>query len=76
MRTYNTREEAGAVYQYLINQTNESPIVRDFVKGYAIQRCNSGSYWDFDGSQWDNGCKVNERSDYEIRHNLLPHLEA
>ena len=44
MKTYTTREEAGEVYQYLMNQTNEKPIVRDFVKGYALQRCISGSY--------------------------------
>jgi hypothetical protein len=76
MSTYNTREEVGAVYQYLMHQTNERPIVRDFEKGYAIQRCNSGAYWDFKSSQWDNGCKVNERSDYEKRHNLLSFLGA
>jgi len=76
MSTYTSRVEAGEVYQYLINQTNEEPIVRDFEKGYAIQRCHSGSYWDFDASRWDNGCKVGERSEYEMRHNLLPHLEA
>ena len=76
MGTYNTREEAGAVFQYLMNQTNERPIVREFEKGYAIQRCVSGCYWDFNTAAWDNDCKINERSDYEKRHNLLTFLEA
>lgn len=74
MKTYETREEAGLMYQYLMNQTNERPIVRDFEKGYAIQRCVSGCYWDFEAGRWDNGCKVNGRSDWEIRHNLLTFL--
>jgi hypothetical protein len=74
MKIYTTREDAGAVRQYLMTQTNERPIVRDFVKGYALQRCTSGSYWDFDSSCWDNGCKIHERSEWEKRHNLLTFL--
>ena len=76
MKTYETKEEAGLLYQYLMHQTNERPIVRAFEKGYAIQRCTSGSYWDFEAGRWDNGCKVNERSAWEIRHNLLTFLEG
>lgn len=75
MKIYETREEAGLMYQYLMNQTNERPIVRDFVKGYAIQRCHSGAYWDFDAGKWNNGCKIHERDEWEIRHNLLTFLE-
>jgi hypothetical protein len=75
MKTYETREEVGRVYQYLMNQTNERPIVRDFEKGYAIQRCISGCYWDFEAGTWDNGCKVNERNEWETRHNLLTFLD-
>ena len=76
MKTYQTREEAGVVFQYLMNQTNERPIVRDFEKGYAIQRCTSGSYWDFDAGRWDNGCGIGERSEWEKRHGLLGFLDA
>lgn len=74
MKTYETKETAGTVYQYLMTQTNERPLVRDFQKGYAIQRCISGTYWDFDAGQWDNGCKIHERSEWEKRHNLLTFL--
>jgi len=76
VKIYTTKEEAGEVRQYLMVQTNERPIVRDFVKGYALQRCISGSYWDFEASRWDNGCKINERSKWEKRHDLLTFLDA
>lgn len=75
MKTYETREEVGLMRQYLLNHTNENPIVREFEKGFALQRCISGSYWDFDAGKWDNGCEVNERSEWEKRHNLLTFLE-
>tara|TARA_R100000329_G_scaffold12778_1_gene13831 strand:+ start:1791 stop:2051 length:261 start_codon:yes stop_codon:yes gene_type:complete len=76
MKTYETREEVELTYQYLMNQTNEQPIIRDFVKGYAIQRCISGCYWDFDAGRWGNGCKIDERSEWEKRHGLLEFLDA
>ncbi|MHC4371668.1 MAG: hypothetical protein ACYSW8_28975 [Planctomycetota bacterium] len=74
MRTHATRDEAGLVAQYLNTQTDERPIVRDFQKGYAIQRCISGCYWDFDAGCWDNGCAVGERDEYEQRHGLVDFL--
>lgn len=75
MKTHTTKDQAGLVFQYLINQTNERPIAREFTKGYAIQRCISGCYWDFDANRWDNGCDIGDRSDWEKRHNLLMFLE-
>ena len=72
---YATREKAGEVCQYLKLQTNERPIFREFEKGFALQRCVSGAYWDFDACRWDNGCKVNERSEWEKRHDLLTFLQ-
>ena len=74
MKTYATRQEAGEICQYLNIQTNERPILREFEKGFALQRCVSGSYWDFDSCQWDNGCKIHERSEWEKRHDLLTFL--
>lgn len=75
MRTYATRIEAEEVCHYLKQQTKERPIYREFDKGCAIQRCISGSYWDFDACRWDNGCKLHERSEWEKRHDLLTFLE-
>jgi len=75
MKTHTTRENAAAVRQYLITQTNERPIVRDYDEGFAVQRC-AGVHWDFDASRWDNGCKVNERGEWEKRHDLLTFLEG
>ena len=73
-RTHTGRDEAAQMVQYLRLQTNERPIVRDFEKGYAIQRCVSGCYWDFDANRWDNGCAIGERSEFETRHGMVDYL--